>query len=47
LKRGPNRRRSVLRIVGQGTTKPFNVGHPQFEGFEVYQTVEGGKAEVT
>jgi heme-degrading monooxygenase HmoA len=29
-----------------GDNKPLYLGHPQFEGFEVRQTMEHGKAEV-
>ena len=29
-----------------GDHKPLYLGHPQFEGFEVRQTVERGKAKV-
>ena len=29
-----------------GDNKPLNLDHPQFEGFEVCQTVGGGKAGV-
>jgi heme-degrading monooxygenase HmoA len=29
-----------------GDNKPLYLGHPQFEGFEVRQTVERGKAKV-
>ena len=29
-----------------GDNKPLYLGHPQFEGFEVCQTVRHGKAEV-
>jgi hypothetical protein len=43
LTRGPNRRRVGLRIVGQRTTSRC-IWIPQFEGFEVRQTMGGGKA---
>jgi hypothetical protein len=44
LKLGPNQRRSVLRIVGAGDNKPLYLGHPEFEAFEVRQTVARGKS---
>jgi hypothetical protein len=47
LKPGPNQRRFGQRIVGQGDNKPLYLDHPQFEGFEVRQTVGRGKAELT
>jgi hypothetical protein len=38
---GPNQRRFGPRIVGHN--KPLYLDHPQFEGFEVRQTVGRGK----
>jgi hypothetical protein len=43
VKRGPNPRRSVPRIV-RGDNKSLYLDHPQYEEFEVRQTVGRGKA---
>jgi hypothetical protein len=44
LKRGRDQRRSVQHIIGQDN-KPLYLDHPQFEGFEVRQTVGRGRTE--
>ena len=41
-----NQRRSAPCIVGQENNKPLYLYQPQFEGFEVRQTVGHGKAGV-
>ena len=37
---GPGRRRSALAHRDAGQNRPLYLGHPEFEGFEVIQTVE-------
>ena len=44
LKRGLNQKRSGAAHSRAGDNKPLYLDHPQFEGFEVRQTVGRGKA---